>query len=541
MIARAETQHQPAARPHRALTPQALGLTAFERFRPAQVDALERIRENRARVMIIQAPTGVGKSGIAAAAGRLLDMQAAYCCTTKGLQRQFCQTFPDAVELMGRVNYPTADGPPTMTCEDCNWKEGRGCSWCRSRDLCPYRLQKEKALAAPFAVLNTAYFLAEVNHGGAFSRPEQLLVVDEADELEGQLLDAVTVKLSEPRLRALGMKLPRLTQTPEAEDWTRWAAEAWETARSEARARRQEAQRLRDTGDQRHVQADRDARGWAGLAMRLGWLAEDLAEKRVSWVRVDDEGGLCFKPVWVGKYAHRLLWTHAERVVLMSATIISPDQFARDLGLKREDWEWMDLPCPFPVARRPIYFRPVASMAQRSRLQSLPDLVAELDRILDGCRERVLVHTHTYAVAREVLARSRHHTRMLTYAGADERDRVLEAFKSASHRDGVLVAPSMERGVDLRDDLCRCVVVLLAPKPYFGDTRVKVRVQDRDGERWKLVHQIRQLCQMTGRGMRGEDDRCDSYILDSEFGGLWFSTAARNLMPGWWREAVVAP
>jgi hypothetical protein len=44
---------------------------------------------------------------------------------------------------------------------------------------------------------------------------------------------------------------------------------------------------------------------------------------------------------------------------------------------------------------------------------------------------------------------------------------------------------------------------------------------------------------MTGRGVRHPGDQCDTYILDAEFARLWRSPAARQLFPGWWREAVV--
>src|SRR2546430_15557462 len=81
-------------------------------------------------------------------------------------------------------------------------------------------------LEAPFAVLNTAYFLAEANLGGSFSDPERLAVFDEADTLEAQLLDAVSVRLSEQHLQRLRLAVPRLTAHPEQEDWCGWAAAA---------------------------------------------------------------------------------------------------------------------------------------------------------------------------------------------------------------------------------------------------------------------------------------------------------------------------
>ena len=124
-----------------------------------------------------------------------------------------------------------------------------------------------------------------------------------------------------------------------------------------------------------------------------------------SWVRVENSDGLSFKPVFVRRYAHRLLWGHAARFVLMSATIIDPEQFARDLGLQPHEWEWLELPSSFPKQNRPVFYRPAGSMAFRHRDETLPRMIAALDAILDDYPERVLVHTHTYGIARQVVAR----------------------------------------------------------------------------------------------------------------------------------------
>src|SRR5262245_43462103 len=114
-----------------SLRPSSLGIAGFDSFRPAQIAALERIAASDARVLLVQAPTGSGKSLIARAAGAVLGMRATYCSTTKQLQAQFCRDFQDAVELRGRANYPTENGAfPVVTCDDCDWREGRGCSWC---------------------------------------------------------------------------------------------------------------------------------------------------------------------------------------------------------------------------------------------------------------------------------------------------------------------------------------------------------------------------------------------------------------------------
>lgn len=95
----------------------------------------------------------------------------------------------------------------------------------------------------------------------------------------------------------------------------------------------------------------------------------------------------------------------------------------------------------------------------------------------------------------------------------------------------------MDRGVDLKDDDCRVVVVAKVPFPYLGDKQVSARLHSPGGQAWYTVQTIRTLVQMTGRGVRHEDDWCESYVLDSVMlKQLWKKD--KRLFPGWWAEAV---
>jgi Rad3-related DNA helicase len=102
---------------------------------------------------------------------------------------------------------------------------------------------------------------------------------------------------------------------------------------------------------------------------------------------------------------------------------------------------------------------------------------------------------------------------------------------------GVLVAPSMDRGVDLADDLCRVVVIAKVPFPYLGDRQVSARLHSPGGQTWYNVQTIRSIVQMTGRATRHSSDRSTSYILDSQFERqVWWK--GRQLFPGWWTDAL---
>ena len=117
-----------------AKTPAELGLPdKFGEFRSQQLMALERISRSDKKVILLQAPTGSGKTLIMAALGRHLDTQVLYTCHTKQLQGQVMQDFPYAVELKGRANYFCLKSG--YTCNECT--NERGSSSRLSSDVSP--------------------------------------------------------------------------------------------------------------------------------------------------------------------------------------------------------------------------------------------------------------------------------------------------------------------------------------------------------------------------------------------------------------------
>ena len=122
-----------------------------------------------------------------------------------------------------------------------------------------------------------------------------------------------------------------------------------------------------------------------------------------------------------------------------------------------------------------------------------------------------------------------------SYRKASERDEVLERFK---REGGVLIGPSLDRGVDLPGDLCRVQVIVKIPFPNLGDKVVSTRMRaGGGGGRWYATETARTLVQMTGRGVRGKDDWCVSYVLDRGF-LRWWNGEGKVLLPGWWKDAM---
>jgi Rad3-related DNA helicase len=111
----------------------------------------------------------------------------------------------------------------------------------------------------------------------------------------------------------------------------------------------------------------------------------------------------------------------------------------------------------------------------------------------------------------------------------------VELFKRTE--GGVLFAPSVDRGYDFKGDEARVVVVAKLPWANVKDPVVSSRLHGSNSDQeWYTIQMLRGLVQMTGRGVRSDDDWAVTYILDSGF--LDLGGRVRELLPVWWLEAL---
>lgn len=527
-----------------------------------------------------------GKTLIGEAVRRLMGTQAIYTATTKTLQDQVMRDFGEyARTIKGRSNYQTLDRPD-LTADDCtkapksipacpgcsSWGRGSSfgvdddevggrqmhCTWCHPVKNCPYQIAKDKAWTSRLAVLNLAYFLNETQAFNSKFYGWPLVLLDEADQLERQLMSFVSVEVRPARRKELGIGLPKKTVE---DDWVRWIEDEVIPA-TRAKLKSLGAQQSLGLGDEevREARRKKSLRAFLANMKTLVELVEvevdgeiqslprvtanwvlDGVEKPI-WAKDWDESKVTatFKPVYVADEAERVLWGRGGQFVLFSATFVSVDHTAKMLGLEPEDYAHVEVDYSFPVTRRPIVPRTVASVTYKTKKDAYPKLGAEVATIMqEHPDERILVHTVSYDLTKAVLQtlnREGLGKRVHTYFNAGERTRAIAEYEA--NQDAVILAPSLDRGVDFKDDLCRIIVVCKIPYPY-QDKQVKARLHGggREGQSWYAIESIRTLCQMTGRGMRSEEDWCLTFLLDEQFRVLWKKN--RRLFPSWWSDAVV--
>lgn len=343
----------------------------------------------------------------------------------------------------------------------------------------------------------------------------------------------VEVRISERRLKQYGLTTPKYVTKPES--WAEWAEDAYE------KVRRQPPKRS-DTSD---IKAVREAKRHTILVQKLKELREGLDTG--GWVFAGDRSQVSFKPVTVDRLGADKLWQHGDKWLLMSATVISADEMLESLGWGEED-EWRLVKCPstFKPENRKVIVWPVASMTFKGKDESIPKLVEAVTTICkDNPDDRILVHSTSYSLTNEIVGGLRfaygvggNCRRMtVTYTESRGKDEALARYLAVSN--AILVAPSLDRGIDLPGDACRVQIICKVPFLNLKDKQVSARLYGtgRAGKVWYAVNAIRTIIQMTGRAVRSEDDYATTWILDRQFVDNLYS-GYRNLIPNWWREGL---
>lgn len=517
----------------------------FDELRLPQVYAIEQAAEhfrNGAKVVTIDAPPGVGKTLIGACMGQELNVNSLYLARSHQLQEQIEADFPWAPVLKGRRNYPT-EKDPSISADNCNYRKGHPCDYCVSKQTCPYEMQKQAALVARMANLNTSYFVTETNGPGRF-KGAGLVILDECDQLEDLLVESIELSYTLRQLNKLGLsniRKPRQKSPGKhgagTADHLRWLEQVAEQAESMSAVL--EARLKLNPADDAVAERLSALTGFSRKAHRA-MVGIDAGTWYYDETHSQWGPGLKFAPVMGTELGEPYFFDHGQRFLCMSGTIGSGAEWCREVGFKGPAAH-ITCPSPFPVESREIRFAPVAALNKDNADETWPATaraVAKIRELHPG--ERTLVHVMSY----------RHAEAIADYLKDDlvvaqERDKAAGKLcvKWFEETPGAcLVSPTLSRGYDGSDDKVRVNIVAKMPYPNFGDARISHRVFKsplgrREGQLWLEARVARELMQATSRGTRHEKDWSVTYIIDERFAGFW--KEARDLLSDWWLEALV--
>ena len=495
--------------------------------------------------VLLNAPTGSGKTLIGSALGVILSVPTTTMTHTIALQKQYRKTAPWAFVSKGKRNYPCGRsqdgmrpaiakvlGVGELNAEQCDDHLECENPWLNG---CPYFESIHAAAESDQVVLNYAYALRicqsqRIKRGMCYGEEDdaqpnpfrrELAILDEGHLANNAIVQACAVELWHRSLNRVGLDVPRFQG---AANWQVWARdEALPTAQAY------------DAGDDVVVQTR--VRNLVGRlqALATGITAED-------WIVQPGQGVTKIQPLWSRSVYHRFL-AYFPKLLIMSATLGDPELLSSRLGLESRKTGYVDVDSTFPKENRPSFYWPVVKLSSKSDDGDYATLASAIQYIVQQPRLAVrkgIVHTPSYKLVSQI----RQHmdrddpTLYIFHEEPQHRDSCVKTFRDADY-PLVLVTPSLATGFDLPYEIGWQIIA----KVPFGDLGDPVVRAQREyqlpdnpnfGKRCYDDDALNQVVQAVGRAVRAPDDEGVSYILDSNFWGLY----KRAHSPGHFKETL---
>lgn len=477
-------------------------------------------------VLIVEAPTGAGKSGAPALTSHFRP-GTTVLVRTRDLQQQYADSFQDVgfITVWGVAHYPCVNEEhiaefqeaygelPTRA--DCPFTKAAECP-----DVfnCEYECAKTTAMISRAKTLNYAYAFYS-----RWWRPyAHDLFCDEAHRLPTVLSDLISIDIADATRRRYSF--PEFPVVRGGSDYAVKNAADWlgkcatilvpHCKVKDIKAARR-AKRFKDALNELHRTLYSAGEG--------DWYVESGAARRKFTAQ----------PVVPGKYANRLFPTEARSRVLMSATIGDPQVLASELGI--DEFSFLTLPHIFPRENRPVYlYESAPKLSYKSPQSDYDHQVKLIVKILNQHNgQKGVIHTaswkHANAIA-DALGHDGLSDRV--YVPNGDRVQAVEEFKQAQ-TDLVAISPSWKEGLDFRDDQARFSIIAKVPFLSLANPVTRLRLKRKGGRAWYDWVAALAVVQAAGRAVRHIEDHAATYILDAN----WRRVASRA--PKWFEWETI--
>jgi Rad3-related DNA helicase len=531
-------------RPREPLFPPPNLLGAPQRFaewRAFQDQAIWDASEADARFVMQVVPTGAGKSLIYTMLAVLLKARTMVLTRTKALQDQLtrdfasiglksikgmnayvCNAMQPGGELYGIFGQQQIKAGHIIGCDEGPCRVGAHCTL--KSGGCDYYDDVERVKQAALGVSNYTYWMHQHKHGKGLGKYD-LLVLDEAHDAPDALSEFLTVSLEAWQLAKMGAQ--PLDGDADYDQWAQWAGHYWVKIAGKAE---QLAMEIRQAHSERRRVNMADV-GEARILGQLSTILDTIRKMDSTWVcytRTEPKKQWVFTPAWPAPWAEKSLFLGIPRIILTSATV--RPKTAHYLGIQDKDLHLTEYPAIFPAGRRPVVHIPTARVVHTWEHTAQRRWLARIDQILAARPDRKgIIHTVSYARAKQIYLNSEHRERMITHSTEGTRLAITK-FKQADQDSGkVLVSPSVTTGYDFPYEECEFQIIVKIPFPDSRDPVLKAR-QASDAE-YGMYQTLQTLVQECGRGMRAEDDYCETFIIDDLV--KWAVWRHKHLVPEW--------
>jgi Rad3-related DNA helicase len=483
----------------------------FDTWRPAQADGLNFICRSiiEADDIMLEAPTGIGKSAMAIALARLTASfgSSTYISTTTiSLEDQYMRDFASLGlrQLHAKSHYSC---PTYRSCD-----VGSRCH-CEEREApCSYKVAKAGFDVANLSIAN-ASFLCTCARFVPSWQMRNVVIFDEAHMLHDTVAGGYSFNVFQDEVEffpAEGAEYGWLKQ-----HYAFWLGVQIRELQEQLNedARRMDFAKMSDQELQRLCRKLERAEA---KQTNLQYILQDDPD---NWIFDQQPDRLNISPLWATDFAAYLLPRIGLKRIYLSATLPGFKHQCRYLGIDPRKARFLALPSPFPLEHRLIHICPMVRWPKKG--QDPGPAIVQTCRALEKIlalhpTDRGLVHVSSYYQAKEVVQQCRN-KRLITHENARDKDLRLEEM--FARPGAVLVSPSSHEGLDLYGDRSRFQVIAKLPFASLGDKRVNRRMKI--DPYWYDLNTAQKFIQACGRSIRSDSDYATTYILDAAFDGFY--------------------
>lgn len=508
------------------------------------IDAvLDSLFNKKKKFFIGEFPVGTGKSAISVTISKYLmdnypidnNKQSSFILTTqKILQEQYIQDFPYLSNIKSKENYLCVNKKGMITC-DIGLKLNKFLKKNNSNYDCVYMQHRRKFELSQIGLTNMHFFLYNNAYSESKLPSRKILIIDECHNLEQVLIDFASLDFTKYFANdILKIKWPKITNIQYFMDWV--IKDYYYKLASKSK----EISGILNNKDESYF----NSKSGSGILKlntdverklgQVSQLIDAYTYDKHNFVMTHSPtyDRVEIKPLHAKKYAQKLVYSYADKILLMSGTVLDKSIFCNNNGIDEKDAEYLSIDMPFDKENRPVLVTGVGSMGRKNIDNTLPKMIESLKEILEEHKDQKgIIHCHTYKIM-DFIRNNIKDSRLLFHS-SDDREDVLEYHKK-SKKSTVIVSPSFTEGIDLHGELSRFQVILKIPFPYLGDKYIQMKMKKVDG--WYNWNTAKTIVQSGGRSIRDYDDWAITYILDSDFN--FFFNRNRKLFPKWYIDSL---
>ena len=529
------------------------------KYRPHQKEAILQVLENfinkEKKYVILDAPTGSGKSWIARIIAEVMNMyhkhledvkaETVFLTKTISLQNQYLNDFKDMRKLVGASNF-------SCSCKDPNFlppiapnnKWHLMCMFDKSSGACEYNKARQAYNTSPLKCLNYAFFFT----GADKYSTTGLLICDEAHSLPDYLIDFSKTIINIDRLTNFSesfniedyINVTKIRNTKnltlgDLPDIQKYVIDLYNHI----------IDRLKETNEKIKT-LDSDSlkeilvKNLLPLQNKHDYLKNLLESLNFTvdhpeeiWIieKEDSERDLIFsvKPIHVQKSS--LIYVKlASNVLLMTAT---GARLKEELKIDENDIETVSIPYNWDTDNRPfISVGTLPPINFRTRDAVIRDYVNYIDNVIDDLdpSDSGIIHTASYKNAEDLIKLTRHKNRIYIPTSEEVRE-----IKKIVKPGRFIASPAILEGISLDGDLARLQIFMKVPYPSLSSEWV-VKKKDNDPG-WYTYETLLRIVQGSGRAIRSKDDYAVTFMLDPSFINLY--QRVKNLIPDWFNKTII--